>query len=115
MVTITRLYYIYIAYNVKCGKIDTMEKQKPWIRRARECLQDSLNPVPHELNELDWKLTLSENSERVAQHMAAFANHSKGGFFVFGIESSGTVTGISKEETKNIIHKIGILEWLVFK
>ncbi len=83
-----------------------MEKQKPWILKARKCLEASLIPVPHELNELDWKLSLSEKGERMAQHIAAFANHPGGGFFVFGLAPSGDVRGIEKQEVEKIIHKL---------
>jgi hypothetical protein len=34
---------------------------KHWIAHALESLKLSLEPVPHEMNELDWKVALSEN------------------------------------------------------
>ena len=45
-----------------------------WIETALQILAKSLNPVPVELNELDWKSGLSDKSERLAQHISAFAS-----------------------------------------
>lgn len=61
-----------------------MEK-KHWIERAQQCLQECLAPVPHEVSELDWKVRLSENKERLIEHLIASANHSDGAFLVFGV------------------------------
>ena len=49
-----------------------------WKEWALKKLQDSLVPIPAELNELDWKSGLSCKTERLAQHISAFANQ-KGG------------------------------------
>ena len=49
--------------------------------RALDLLAKSLNPVPVELNELDWKSGLSNKSERLARHISAFANYPGGGFY----------------------------------
>ena len=46
-----------------------------WKENAIKALQDSLYPVPTELNELDWKSGLSCKTERLAQHISAFANN----------------------------------------
>ena len=35
---------------------------KLWVERALKLFEKSLNP-PHELNELDWKLSLSEDKK----------------------------------------------------
>ncbi len=51
-----------------------------WKEKAIEVLNKSLHPVPTELNELDWKSGLSEKTERLAQHICAFANQ-KGGAY----------------------------------
>ena len=58
---------------------DTMKK---WITAAVAMLDTSLGPVPHELNELDWKQNLSPKKDRLAQHLSAFANHPNGGVLV---------------------------------
>lgn len=54
-----------------------------WKEKALKTLQDSLIPVPAELNELDWKSGLSCKTERLAQHISAFANQKGGGVFAF--------------------------------
>ena len=59
--------------------------EKFWARDAFDWLAKSLNPVPHELNELDWKSDLSSNNDRVVEHLIAFANYPGGGCLVFGI------------------------------
>lgn len=48
-------------------------------------LEESLAPVPHESNEIDWKVSLSERKDRLAEHLMAFANHPNGGCLVFGV------------------------------
>lgn len=83
-----------------------MEQQKPWIEKAREYFRASLLPVPHELNELDWKLTLSEDNQRIAQHLSAFANQTGGGFFVFGVSPAGDIHGMNKTDAEGIIRKL---------
>jgi len=61
-------------------------------------LRESLEPVPHELNELDWKLGLSAQKDRLTQHLIAFANYPNGGFLAYGIrDTDGVVEGIDKQ------------------
>jgi hypothetical protein len=38
-----------------------------WVETAIQLLTKSLQPVPQELNEIDWKSGLSDKSERLAQ------------------------------------------------
>jgi predicted HTH transcriptional regulator len=78
-----------------------------WKAKAIELLKDSLYPVPSELNEIDWKSELSPKSERLAQHLCAFANLSGGGFLVFGVNDDATLFSISKEESDETIKTIG--------
>ena len=54
-----------------------------WKEKAIEALQNSLHPVPTELNELDWKSGLSHKTDRLAQHVSAFANQRDGGTLVY--------------------------------
>ena len=42
--------------------------------KAIKLLDKSLKPVPQELNEIDWKGGLSDDKERLAQHICAFSN-----------------------------------------
>jgi len=69
---------------------------KHWIAAVLQSLEQSLAPVPHEVNELDWKATLSDNKDRLAEHLMAFANYPNGGSLVFGVEDSGQVVGIDQ-------------------
>lgn len=80
---------------------------KNWQTKAIELLTKSLNPVPVELNELDWKSGLSDKSKRLAQHISAFANHPGGGFMVFGIDNKGKPAPLSQGEMDEIIKKLG--------
>ena len=80
---------------------------KAWLNTAKEYLKKSLEPIPQELNELDWKEMLSSNKERLAQHISAFANHAGGGYLVFGIENStAEIKGISREDVNTIVDKL---------
>lgn len=56
-----------------------------WKEEVLDVLHRSLQPIPQELNEIDWKGGLSNKTDRLAQHICAFANLSGGGFLVFGI------------------------------
>lgn len=83
---------------------------KEWTQKAISLLEDSLNPIIQELNELDWKESLSPNKEKLARHLSAFANLPGGGFMVFGIQDkSGAVIGVSSQESKIIIEKLSNL------
>lgn len=78
-----------------------------WIETAKHILNRSLKPIPQELNELDWKTDLSNKSERIAQHISAFANTPNGGYLVFGIDDNGKIINLDKGKIDEIIKKIG--------
>lgn len=78
-----------------------------WKERAVALLKESLEPVPSELNELDWKSDLSDKSERLAQHISAFANYPYGGILVFGVHDDGSLFSLPKEHIDEIVKKIG--------
>lgn len=83
---------------------------KNWINRAIALLEHSLQPIPQELNELDWKETLSPNNEKLTRHLSAFANLPGGGYMVFGIEdSTGKLNGINQTEATTIVEKLSNL------
>lgn len=86
-----------------------MDKIKPWIKTAHKLLNASLHPLPHELNELDWKSTLSENKGQLTRHLSAFANHPEGGFLAFGITPEGQIEGVDTHESEDIINKLANL------
>lgn len=83
---------------------------KDWINKAKEYLQNCLKSIPLEINELEWKETLSPNNEKLKQHLSAFANQPAGGFIVFGIENkNGEILGITKEQTDLITQRLSNL------
>ena len=83
---------------------------KLWIKRAVEYLKQSLSPIPHELNEIDWKENLSPDNRRLCNHLSAFSNYPGGGFLVFGIEdTTAELKGITKENAEEIVLKLSNL------
>lgn len=53
---------------------------KSWMLLAIAYLDKSLGKIPSELNEIDWKASLSPNNDKLCRHIAAFANLPGGGF-----------------------------------
>lgn len=82
---------------------------KHWIAAVLQGLEQSLAPVPHEVNELDWKADLSDHKDRLAEHMMAFANHPNGGSFVFGVANSGQLVGIDQDAVAQIANTLSNL------
>lgn len=78
-----------------------------WKEQAIRILNDSMHPVPTELNEIDWKSGLSPKTDRIAQHICAFANLQGGGMLVFGINDSGSHFSVNKDDADFIIKQIG--------
>jgi len=78
-----------------------------WKEKAIKTLRDSLYPVRTELNELDWKSGLSPNTERMSQHLSAFANLRGGGILAFGVNSDGSLFSVSKDESDKIVQLLG--------
>lgn len=80
---------------------------KNWISRAFALLDHSLGKVPIELNEMDWKESISSNSNKFAQHLSAFANNPGGGFIVFGInDKTCQVTGVNRDQANKIVEQL---------
>lgn len=77
-----------------------------WKDKAITILRESLTPIPHELNELDWKSGLSTNTDKLAQHICAFCNHSGGGMFAYGINDDATFSSLSKKQIDEIVRKL---------
>lgn len=78
-----------------------------WQDIAKEALDRSLNPIPNELNEIDWKEQLSSNKDRLKQHLIAFSNHPGGGFLAFGIRNTdGVVLGLTEQDIQDIQAKL---------
>ena len=78
-----------------------------WKAKAIQILKDSLYPIPSELNELDWKSGLSDKTDRLAQHLSAFANKKGGGVLVYGVHNDGTFLNLTKEEIDSITQTLG--------
>src|SRR5688572_13842895 len=72
--------------------------KKHWTELAQQRLEECLAPVPHEANELDWKVSLSDHKERLVEHLIASANYPDGGCLVFGVSDDGTLRGIDAKE-----------------
>ncbi len=83
---------------------------KTWINKALEYLEHSLEPIPQEINEIDWKEKLSPDNKKLCRHLSAFANHPGGGFLVFGIEdATAKLVGITKDASEQIVQKLSNL------
>jgi predicted HTH transcriptional regulator len=83
---------------------------KNWITKAIAYLDKSLGKIPSELNEIDWKITLSPNNDKLCKHIAAFANLPGGGFLAFGIDdNNGKVLGIDKADAGSIVERLASL------
>lgn len=82
---------------------------KYWIAAVLGCLEQSLSPVPHEVNELDWKASLSDHKDRLAEHLMAFANHPNGGSLVFGVADSGQLVGVDQTAVAQIANTLANL------
>ena len=82
---------------------------KHWIPIALNWLAQSLDPVPHELNELDWKASLTGNKERLNEHLIAFANHPNGGFLTFGVQDDATLAGVEQSGVAHIVNTLANL------
>ncbi|MDR0602783.1 MAG: putative DNA binding domain-containing protein [Bacteroidales bacterium] len=78
-----------------------------WTEQAIKYLKDSLYPISAELNKIDWKSGLSSKTERLAQHLCAFANQEGGGFLVYGVNDDATMFSLNKEQADEIIRKLG--------
>lgn len=65
--------------------------------------------MPQELNEIDWKSGLSNKTDRLAQHMCAFANLKWGGVMVFGVSDGAAFEFLTKEDVEEIAKKLGNL------
>ena len=74
-----------------------------WQEKALSLLEKSLKPIPQELNEIDWKGGLSDNKERLAEHICAFSNLQGGGILVFGINNDATFLELTQELIEKIV------------
>lgn len=83
---------------------------KNWIAKAIVYLDKSLGKIPSELNEIDWKESLSPKNDKLCKHISAFANLPGGGFLTFGVDNTmGNVLGINKQDADIIIERLASL------
>ena len=82
---------------------------KNWLNRAIALLMGSLETPRHEQNELDWKVAISPDKKRLAEHLSALANYPGGGFLVYGVDNSGTPVGINDAEIEVVINQLANL------
>lgn len=83
---------------------------KKWIPKALAYLEKSLGKIPSELNEIDWKATLSPKNDKLCRHISAFANLPGGGFLVFGVDDkTGALLGVDKASADNIVERLASL------
>ena len=80
---------------------------KHWIISALEYLTQSLDPVPHEINEIDWKGGLSPEKNRLTEHLIAFANHPNGGFLAYGVrDADAVIVGVQQDGVARIVNML---------
>lgn len=77
-----------------------------WEEEGIKRLKESLYPIPSEKNGIDWKSSLSDDSDRLAKHISAFANNNGGGFFAFGLNNDASFHPLSKDDVENIVKKL---------
>jgi predicted HTH transcriptional regulator len=83
---------------------------KHWVKDGLQALTESLSPLPHETNEIDWKIRLSDKKERLTEHLIAFANYPNGGFLAFGVgNSDGHLEPIRQEAVAEIANTLANL------
>jgi len=56
---------------------------------------------------LDWKSGLSPKTDKLTQHLCAFANQENGGFLVYGVNNNATMFSITKEQADEIVKTLG--------
>ncbi|MEO5736364.1 MAG: RNA-binding domain-containing protein [Variovorax sp.] len=82
---------------------------KHWVTDALRCLDETLSPLPHELNEIDWKTQLSLHRDRLAEHLMAFGNHPNRGTLVFGINDNGLPVGVDADTVAQVTNTLANL------
>lgn len=77
-----------------------------WKEKAILLLEKSLSPIPQEMNEIDWKGGLSDDKERLAQHICAFSNLTGGGILVYGVNNDATFAALSQELIERTVTRL---------
>ena len=82
---------------------------KTWMIKALELLRASLEPPKHELNELDWKAAPSPDKKRLTEHLSALSNLPGGGYLIFGVDNTGTPTGVDEKTVETTVNQLANL------
>lgn len=77
-----------------------------WKEKALRLLGNSLKPVPQELNEIDWKGGLSDDKERLAQHICAFSNLHGGGILVYGVNNDASLVEMTQDQIEHVVNRL---------
>lgn len=77
-----------------------------WQEKALALLEKSLNPIPQELNEIDWKGGLSDDKDRLAEHLCAFSNQLGGGVLVYGVNNDATFVDMNQELIEKTVTRL---------
>lgn len=86
-----------------------MNRERPWVDNAIKLLEQSLETVALEQNQLDWKVNLSPDKERLIQHLSAFSNCLGGGVLVFGVADTAEIQNLSTQKANEIINNLASL------
>ena len=89
--------------------IEWNSSMKNWVEKAKVLLADSIAPPQNELNEMDWKVDISPDKQRLIEHLCAFANYPGGGYFVFGIGSNCDYLGVTPQQIEEIMNRLANL------
>jgi len=92
-----------LTYTLHIHHVSEIPREAP----ADRGISETLHPIPHEINALDWKSEPSSDSKRLAEHLSAFANLAGGGFLVFGMTPFGEMKGLAQEEIKRAVASLG--------
>ena len=79
---------------------------KNWVEKAKALLSDSVAPPQNELNEMDWKLDISPDKQRLVEHLCGFANYPGGGYFVFGVGSHCSFPGVDPRQIEAVMNRL---------
>ena len=65
-----------------------------------------MKPVPQELNEIELIGGLSDDKERLAQHIYAFSHRTCGGLLVYGVTNDATDAELSQDQIERIVTRL---------
>ncbi len=63
------------TFKLPLDRFEILNKYETLDKKCNKIFDLSLGTIPQELNELDWKETLSPNNDKLCKHISAFSNH----------------------------------------